>query len=196
MGAVFQDDFFSLLRGWAESGIEEPWARLRLLLTVSTEPTLLENIDHSSFFNLATPIRLSDLDREQLMQMAEIYGQRPSRGVMDQLVALTGGHPYLTRLLLSEVFEQDLSLEQAFADRDLVSGVFAQHLIHLRRWLEQHTQLYDTVCALVADPGFRMGFEDYCGLYSKGLVIETEPGHCRLRCKLYEDYFGTLCRRS
>ncbi len=192
----YQDDFFGLLRAWAESGGDPPWSRLRLLVTVSTEPTLLESIDHSSFFALASPIRLSDLSPAQLLQMAELHGQRPGKTVMARFATLTGGHPYLARLALVEAQEQELSLEQFLAEVDPKNGVFALHLHSLRRWLEQNRPLFDGVCAVLADPAARLPFETYCRLYSKGLLVEQEPGVCRMRCPLYEDYFGTLCRKG
>ena len=76
-------------------------------------------------------------------------------------------------------------------DRERVADANAS-----RRWLEQHESLFAAVCAVLRDPAARLRFDDYCALYSKGLLLEHEPGLCRLRCQLYEEYLGTLCRTT
>lgn len=191
-GCSFQDDFFALLRGWAESGTTEPWSRLRLLLTVATEPTLLDSIDYSSFFALAHPIRLGSLSRAQIEQMAGLYGTAPPAAAVDQLEALTNGHPYLTRLALYQASVRAIRLDQVLSGvHD--TGVFAYHLKTLHRWLEKEG-LLPMVGGVLRDPMYPLSFRDYCRLYSQGLIVEDSAGVFRLRCPLYANYFEPLCR--
>lgn len=191
-GCSFQDDFFALLRGWTESGTTEPWSRLRLLLTIATEPTLLDSIDHSSFFALANPIRLGYLARVQIDQMATMYGIPIKSAALDQLEALTSGHPYLTRLALYQAAVREVRLEQILSCAH-DAGVFAYHLKSLQRWIEEQ-QLLPMLTSILDNPACRLTFKDYCRLYSHGLIVEDSAGVFRLRCPLYTQYFESLRR--
>jgi transcriptional regulator with XRE-family HTH domain len=187
----FMHDLFALLRGWSEAGMEEPWSRLRILVTVATEPTLLEDTDHSSFFAMANPIRLEDMDRAQIEKLAALHHVKAPAAVMDRLIELCGGHPYLCRSALYEAMVSEVSLGEVLSGIDWTGGVFAQHLSHLRNWLRQ-TGLLPAVGSVLDEEGRTLPFLDYCKLYSKGLVVEKARGAYRMRCKLYEDYFRAL----
>lgn len=195
LDSPFQNDFFSLLRGWVEGFTQEPWSKLRLLVTVSTEPTLLESIDHSAFFALASPIRVDEFTTEQVVQLAALYGQSPADETLGRLRALLGGHPYLLRLALSEAYEQGLELAALLANLGASAGLFTSHLLQLRKALQLQPGLLAALGSVLADPQAPLSFGEYCALYSKGLLLEEEPGCYRVRCKLYEDYFGVLCKK-
>jgi hypothetical protein len=195
LGSPFQNDFFSLLRGWVEGFTQEPWSKLRLLVTVATEPTLLESIDHSAFFALASPIRIDEFTTGQVAQLAALYGQTPSDETLGRLRALLGGHPYLLRLALSEAYEQGLELATLLANLGAGTGLFTSHLLQLRKALQLQPGLLTALGNVLADPQTPLNFGEYCALYSKGLLLEEEPGCYRVRCKLYADYFGALCKK-
>lgn len=192
-GLPFMHDLFALLRGWAEAGLEEPFARLRLLVTVATEPTLLEDTDHSSFFAMANPIRVEGIDRAQLVQLAALHQLRPSAAALDRLLDLLSGHPYLLRSALYEAMISEVPVEHVLDAVDWTGGVFQQHLSHLRNWLRQTNLLPAIGSVMNRGP---LPFLDYCKLYSKGLVVETARGVYQLRCRLYEDYFRALLSSS
>lgn len=191
-GCSFQDDFFALLRGWAEKGAEAPWSQLRMLLTISTEPTLLDSLDHSSFFALASPIRLGGLTPEQVERMASLHGLPAGSSV--RMDATLGGHPYLVRLALYQAVVRETSVDEIL-NISHGAGPFLHHLKSLHRFVEEN-QLFGTLGGVLADPGYALSFRDYCRLYSQGLIYEERPGTHRLRCGLYEQYFGPLCRRT
>lgn len=191
-GCSFQDDFFALLRGWSESGTTEPWSRLRLLLTIATEPTLLDSIDHSSFFALANPIRLGYLSREQTDRMATMHGISAKSAALDQLEALTNGHPYLTRLALYQAAVREIRLDQIISSAH-DTGVFAYHLKSLHRWIDEQ-QLLPMLKGILNSSTYPLSFADYCRFYSHGLIVEDSAGVFRLRCSLYMQYFESLCR--
>ncbi len=195
LDSPFQNDFFSLLRGWVEGFTQEPWSQLRLLVTVSTEPTLLESIDHSAFFALASPIRIDELSAAQVAQLAALYGQTPTEQTVDRLRARLGGHPYLLRLALAEAYEQGLELAALVDHLGSGTGVFTSHLLQLRKALQVQPALLKALGSVLVDPQSPLNFREYCALYSKGLLLEEEPGSYRVRCKLYEDYFGALCKK-
>ena len=207
LGTPLQDDVFSLFRSWCEAGSassasddrHNPWTRLRLLTTVSTEPSLLESLDHSSFFALAAPIRIEEMDAAQLTRMAALARQLIDPPVAERARAFLGGSPYLMQLLLREAEEREAPLLQVLRqeERALSQGEmlplhspFASHLQHLRVFLEQQPHLATALRGVLR--GERPRFEDACRLYSKGLVVEDAPGTYRVRCPLYERYFRVL----
>lgn len=188
----FQHEFFALLRSWQERRREPWWSRLRLIVTVATEPGFLECTDHSSFFALSCPIRLEGLNSAQVAALADLHAPRPSHAAISQLMALLQGHPYLVRLALHEAASRAASLEEILAEVSPGGGVFALHLARLRRWLGEQ-RLLSTVTRVLAGPVLDLDLREYCKLYSQGIVIEDRPGTYRLRCRLYEEYFGLLC---
>lgn len=195
LGCAYHNDFFSLLRGWVEGCAEPSWAKLRLLVTVSTEPILLESIDHSAFFALAPAIRIDEFTPAQVMQLAALYGYTPGEKTLCQIQALVGGHPYLLRLIFSEAHEQGVLLDSLLEQLGPGDGIFASHLHQLRIVLESQKELLAALCSVLDDPAGPLRFADYCALYSKGLLLEQEPGLYRVRCRLYADYFRTLYRK-
>lgn len=190
----FHDDFFALLRGWAESGNMEPWSKLRLLLTIATEPTLLDSIDHSSFFALANPIRLGHLTREQTERMATMYGISSRSAALDQLETLTNGHPYLVRLALYQAAVREVGIEQILSSAH-DTGVFAYHLKSLHHWLDKQ-QLLPMLTCIIRNNTHQLSFKDYCRLYSHGFIIEDSACAYRIRCPLYTQYFESLLQIS
>ena len=191
-GNSYQGEFFAMLRGFAESARRNPWSHLRLIVTVATEPSLLESTDHSSFFVLANPIMLDELDEEQVAEMARLHGLSPARSDLDQLMQLVGGIPYLVRLAFYECVLNEYSLPQLL---EHLSSVFASHLMRLRAWL-QVEGLFPVIQNILLHADTEIPFEQYCALYAKGLLKETSAGIYRLRCRLYEEYFSQLCRRK
>ncbi len=186
----FRHEFFALLRSWAENQAV-PFTALRLLVTLSVEPTLLETTDSSAFFALSAPIRLRDLDRQQVAALSALHGLPAAEADLDALWQLLSGHPYLTRLALYEAVLQGQPLKALLASAAQDSGIFADHLIGLWGWLSKN-RLADAVRGVLRDPRFALSVDDYYKLYSKGLVVKEDGGTCRLRCKLYQDYFQRL----
>ncbi len=191
-GCSFQDDFFALLRGWVEQTNQDPWNRLRILVTVATEPTLLDSLDHSSFFALANPVRVGGFNRPQTEQLASLYDLVLPSSVAEHLDATLRGHPYLLRVVFYESVVREESVESLLA-KGHTAGVFGNHLKSLHRWAEEN-HLLAVLNSIISNPGVWLSFSDYCKLYSHGLIIEEEVGIHRIRCPLYEQYFKSLCR--
>jgi hypothetical protein len=192
-GLPDQAEFFAMLRGWSERGTRLPWSRLRLIVTVSTEPSLLESIDHSSFFVLANPLRLDDFAASQVLEMAHMYDLHPTDSEVASLLELLGGNPYLLRLAFYECVVGESSLARILSETN--GGIFLPYLLRLRGWLEAHG-LLPIIRQVVTQNACEIPFEQYCRLYAKGLLCESSTGVYRLRARLYEYYFGPLGRRG
>lgn len=129
--------FFGLLRSWC-SRARAPWDRLRLLLTVSTDPAALPVEPHVSPFNLAPPIRVRDLDASAVRWLAERAGGRWSGADLDELRSWVGGHPLLVRTALYAPGSPREVLDAAGTE----ASVFAPHLRRITRAVRARPELY------------------------------------------------------
>lgn len=190
-GQIGQAELFAAFRSWAEAADSTPWNRLRLLLTISTEPTLLEHGEHSSFFTVAAPIRLEEFNREQLTEMNALEG-KATPSAIEKLIAWIGGNPYLARLAMQAACERELDLAQIFDERDVRQSVFAHYLMSLRSAVESQSGMMEVLSEILQEGGSQPSLAAYCFLYKKGLVIEGQDGKVQLRCRLYLEYFRSI----
>lgn len=182
----FRDDFFGLLRSWAEE-TREPWPRLRLLLAVSATPIrLTKSIYNSPFSGLTEAVELGELDAAQIQRLAERY-HLPWDGAeeLERLLELVGGHPYLLRLAMHEAALHGTRLEALCADGH-APRLFERHLTRCRRLLSVEPAMMDALRRLARDERAPIDPETYEQLYRLGFIVRTSSGGHRLRCKLYE----------
>lgn len=190
-----QSDFFASLRSWAAARDHALWSRLRIILTTSTDPMMLEQSARSDFFALAPPIRLEEFTRDQLMQMGSLEGVE-SEAAVDRLMYWVGGNPYLARLALQAAFERELDLGNLMDDEHVRRSVFSHHLLYLRHSVERRHGMSEALARIASTGGAKVGIEDYCFLHKKGLVMEDRSGVVSLRCRLYREYFRSVYQRS
>ena len=106
------DDFFALLRSWHEEAKWNPiWQRLRLILVHSTEVYIPLSINRSPF-NVGLPIELPEFELSQIIDLAQRHRLNWNTEQVEQIMNLVGGHPFLIRIALYQLANQDLSLEQ------------------------------------------------------------------------------------
>lgn len=182
----FRDDFFGLLRSWAED-TREPWPRLRLLLAISATPMrLTENPCNSPFSGLSDAIELGELDAAQIQHLAERY-RLPWDGTADlpRLLGLVGGHPYLIRLVMHDAALHGTRLEDLCADAH-APRLFERHLVRCRRLLSVEPTMLAALRRSARDAQAPIEPKTYEQLHRLGFLVRTLSGGHRLRCKLYE----------
>jgi hypothetical protein len=180
----FRDDFFGLLRSWAEKQ-KEPWPRLRLLLAVSTTPMRLTgNIHLSVFYGLTVPIQLGHLEPEQVRQLVRLHRLDWSDADLARLMDLVGGHPFLLRLALHEAALHRVG-PGALLPGPGQDGLYAQHLRHYRQLLQKDGELHAALRSVGREGTRALDPDAYEELQRMGLVTETD-GRYRLCCRLYE----------
>jgi hypothetical protein len=178
----FSDDFFGMLRAWANEPGLEP---LRLLLAVSTTPSLLNSRLTQSPFNLTTPIQLGDLDGAQVRDLAERHGLAPDDDALAALVGLVGGHPYLLRVAMFAAAMERLDLGDIARDEALINAVFEPFLSRYRVRFERHPELRDALDQAVRAPASRVDLAAGHRLHGAGLVT-LDAHQCRVRYRLFE----------
>ncbi|MCP4660669.1 MAG: TIR domain-containing protein [bacterium] len=182
-------DVFGVFRRWAELGSRgDPWERLRLLLVVSTEPSLLSQNVHRSPFNISEPIRLGDLDFDQVWEMVHRYGLEWSSEEITQLTDLVGGHPYLVRKVLYHAAVGRHSVAELLADPTAEQGLFADHLRSRMLRVQRDPGLAQAIRQVLEGTAEEIAFELAQRLLRAGL-LKGHPGRYQLRYRLYEQYF-------
>lgn len=189
-GLPTQSDFFALLRLW----MEDPslvWSRLRLVVSVSLEPALLDSTDHSGFFSRTPPIVLPEFDSNQLGHLAQLHRIGLTAYELDTLVAWVGGHPYLSRLAMYRAVRSGVSVAQVLECAERRQQAFRGHLLRVQHWLEAHPSCRQALEYLLQGHSKPVSSEDYARLYRRGLLGEESiPG--RLRYRLYDTHLRPL----
>jgi DNA-binding winged helix-turn-helix (wHTH) protein len=182
-GLPVQDEFFGLLRAWAENGAaEEKWPALRLLLAVSTTPALLIRDPSQSPFNLTEPIRLLDLDEAQVLKLAALHRLALGPAEAKKIAALVGGHPYLVRLALYALAQGGRALDALLAP----GGVYDDYLARLSARLLRQPGLREALSLAARGAGREVPPEAAQRLLGAGLLTADGTAGLRLRHALYQ----------
>ncbi|MEO0537235.1 MAG: AAA-like domain-containing protein [Cyanobacteria bacterium P01_A01_bin.123] len=178
--AVFQypqiaDDFFGLLRAWYEeasygSDDSELWEKLRLVVVHSTEVYLPLDVNQSPF-NVGLPIELLAFTASQVTDLAHRHGLDWTPQQVETLTTLVGGHPYLIRLALYSVVQNQITLSDLCQTAPTEAGIYGDHLRRHLWFLEQHPDLAQAYSAVLQALG-PLSLDSECTfkLQSLGLV--------------------------
>ncbi|MGD1713972.1 AAA-like domain-containing protein [Dapis sp. BLCC M172] len=181
-------DFLPMLRYWHEKAKQNDiFEKLRLIVVHSTEIYIKLNINQSPF-NVGLQIKLPEFNVEQIKKLALVHGLDWSEGnKAEQLMAMVGGHPYLVRLALYYLCEQNMSLEQLLLEAPTHTGIYNNYLRSLWEYLQQKPELLAVFQKIIRE---KDSIEDILAhqLDSLGLV-KLNGNNCRLSCELYQIYF-------
>ena len=184
-GSPPQGDFYNLLHGWSDS-TDELWSRLRLLLTGSTTPTLLTDGVNASLFSKIPPIRLSDLNDNQIRELAERYDLKYNQTDIDCLFSKVGGHPFLVRLVMHAAGLRNKTISEILDPRQFDQIGLTQYLEEIRQWLAGN-KLIDVMRNVLINPNDYLDPDVEERLFKAGLIEWQENGY-RIRYSIYEAY--------
>ena len=189
-------DFFGLLRAWHEDAKNRDiWKKLRLIVVHSTEVYIPLNINQSPF-NVGLPIELPEFNVEQVLSLARRHGLNWSSTQVEQLMAMVGGHPYLVRVALYRIAQQDTTLDVLLQTAPTEAGPYSDHLRRHLWNLEQSPELAAAIKKVVATNNpVRLDSIQAFKLHSIGLV-HLQGNDCSPRCDLYRLYFRDRLRVS
>jgi hypothetical protein len=189
------EDFFGLLRSWYEKARSRPnWKKLRIAIAHATDVYIRLNINQSPF-NVGLPIELPELTREQVQELAGKYGLAGDELLIDPLMQLVGGHPYLLQQTFFHLKSYPhITQKQLLAEATTDAGIYGHHLREYWLSLQQEPKLmaaFETVIS--STKPVRLETISAYQLQSMGLVKltgnEVEP-----RCQLYRSYFSDALR--
>ncbi|WP_392532529.1 AAA-like domain-containing protein [Nostoc sp. C117] len=185
------DDFLGMLRSWHEKGkISEQWKRLRLVIAHSTEVYIPLDMNQSPF-NAGLPVTLLEFDQQQVINLAHLHQLNWNDIEVEELMKIVGGHPYLIRLAMYEVYTGKTTLKQLLQDASTEAGIYSNHL---RRYLETlHSEeaqgLKVALKKVVSSPEpVELDSMQIYKLHSMGLV-QRQDNQVIPRCNLYREYF-------
>ena len=189
--APFAGDFFGLVRSWHNSRSTEPdgpWNKLVVVIAYATEAHLFIQDLNQSPFNVGRRMDLEDFNLQQTLDLNGRYGG-PLRNYQEaeELQALIGGQPFLTRRALDTLAtgKLDFATLTAHADRD--DGPFADHLKRILVAVSRLPGVMEYTRALLG--GDARGDQDaYYRLLSAGIIKQTREGRIVFRCDLYQRY--------
>lgn len=186
-------DFFGMLRAWYEKARygdakSELWQKLRIILVHSTEVYVPLNL-HQSPFNAGLAIELPTFTQEQIYELAQRYLVEQPEKCAVELLALTGGNPYLVQLGLHHLSLQTVALEELVQHATASDGVYGNHLRNLLLNLQQYPDLLVAMKQVVSSVSpVELETLQSFKLQSKGL-IRVKDQQVVPSCNLYRQYF-------
>lgn len=188
------DDFFGLLRAWYEEAAygdrdSDLWDKLRLVVVHSTEVYIPLDINQSPF-NVGLPIELTEFTFEQVSDLAQRHRLSWGTSEVRQLMTLVGGHPYLVRVALYYIAQQELTLAEVVKTASTEAGIYGDHLRRHLWNLQQYPELAQAFNQVVTQ-STPVELESILAfkLHSLGLV-HLQGNQVTPRFELYRDYFG------
>ncbi|MEH2295885.1 AAA-like domain-containing protein [Nostoc sp.] len=188
-------DFLGLLRSWYEETRDiSNWQNLRMLIVRSTDIYISLDINKSPF-NVGLAIELPSFTRLQVEDLAQRHGLQLPAMQLEQIMALTGGFPYLVRLAFYHSVQHQIPVDDILQDATNDTGIFSEHL---------HNQLH----SLLQSPDLVNGFQQVINstapitleqevafkLKSLGLIYlqgKSATVSCGLCKEYFSDYFTT-----
>ena len=182
-------DFFAMLRSWyEESNNLEIWENLRMVIAYSTEYHGKLDI-YQSPFNVGLPIELKEFTPDQVTQLVYLHQLDPE--IVTPLMSMVGGHPYLVRLGLYKMSEDELKIEELLKYAPTESGIYQEHLSrHLETLVEKPNikAVFHEVLRANSPVRLPQKNRELHQLEAMGLITikgdDAEP-----RCQLYRRYF-------
>ncbi|MEM7061707.1 MAG: AAA-like domain-containing protein [Cyanobacteria bacterium P01_B01_bin.77] len=134
-------EFLMLLRAWNERAkVNDTWSKLRMAIAHSTESYVVLDTN-SSPFNVGLAVELPEFSVAQVLELVDKHGLRWGTGDVEALMDMVGGHPYLVRLALYHLAQQDVTLSVLLTEAPTDAGIYSEHLRRHLWNLQQHPDL-------------------------------------------------------
>jgi hypothetical protein len=185
----FHTNFFSLIRSWYNLGaLVEIWENLKIIMAISTEPSLLIRDIHQSPFNVGIEIMLNDFDAAQVGDLNERYGAPLDPRDIAAAMSFLNGHPYLTRKALYTLLTENISWPELAQVAAAQRSPFGDHLRHYSWLLRDKPQLRNALQEVLRSNACADELAFY-QLSQAGLLKGDSHTACAFRCGLYAEYF-------
>jgi DNA-binding Xre family transcriptional regulator len=187
------DDFCKLLRSWydrARRVRDSTWRNLRLVIVHSTDIYGALDINCSPLANVGTVFPLRNFCLEEVTELVQKYALRWQADQIEQMVALTGGNPYLIHEALDYLtLNPEITLMQFLHSAPTEIGPYRNYLGELLNSLQQNFNLAAAFRSILNSKApIRVEPASAFQLYSMGLVEVEEKGMMP-SCELYRRYF-------
>lgn len=183
-------DFCGMLRHWyEESNNVKIWKNLRIVIAYSTEYHGKLDI-YQSPFNVGSSIELKEFTKEEVTRLIFLYQLDPK--IVTDLMSMVGGHPYLIRLALYRMSQEELTIEKFLKEAPTDSGIYRDHFSRHLETIDKRSKI-KTVFQEILKANEPVSFSDknreVRQLEAMGL-IKIEGNKAKTGCQLYQKYFG------
>ena len=188
LATSFHTEFFGLLRSWHNlRAWNANWQQFSLLMAISTEPYLLIDDLQQSPFNVGLMLYLTDFTLDQVATLNERYGRPLQQADVGELYALLNGHPYLTRLALYTLAQQNMDFATFHQTATEPQSPFISHLRYLHQLIVSDPALPNAMKEVLnqqtcRDEGLRHRLQKAGLVRQNGTAVSP-------RCELYGRYF-------
>ena len=184
------EEFLTLLRSWNEKAkVDEIWAKLRMVISHSTESyVVLDN--NVSPFNVGLAVNLPELTSEHVQNLVERHALNWHTKKIEDLMGMIGGHPYLVRLALYHIAQQDFTLTEILKEAPTDGGIYGEHLRRHLWNLQQNPELAIAFKQVISSENpvvlkpmlaFKLNGMGLVNLKGNNVVLRHEP--------MYRPYF-------
>ena len=181
--------FFAMLRSWHEEAKTlDIWEKLRLIVVHSTEKYGSLDINQSPF-NVGLLVELTEFSKSQIEVLAHHHQLNYNQTLVQQLMSLIGGHPYLIRLALYHLALGDITLEKLLQYAPTNAGIYEEHFRRYLNTFKVNPYLAKAFIQVVTATE-AVSIETILAyqLYSMGLVKRLSD-KLTPSCQLYQEYF-------
>jgi len=186
-------DFLALLCSWHEQAATgATWQKLRIVIAYSIESHISLNIK-KSLFDLGLPISLPGFGLEQVQDLIKRHrfeNTEITRVELENFIQLVGGNPYLIRLGLYYLHQENISLAQLCRDPSIAQRIYDDHLRQKWLMLQNQPSLLEALQRILTKAdGVRLEGTVAYHLESMGL-IRLEGIWATIACQLYQSFFA------
>ena len=183
-------DFLGLLRSWYEETRDiSVWQKLRVLIVKSTDIYINLEINKSPF-NIGLAIDLPAFTRLQLEDLAQRHRLQLTAFQFEQLIALTGGFPYLVRLAFYHSLQHQIPMDTLLQNATTNTGIFSEYLHNQLHSILQNPDLVDGFQQVISST-VPINLEQEVAFKLKSLgLIYLENQTATVSCGLYREYFS------
>ncbi|GGA16261.1 hypothetical protein CYANOKiyG1_30430 [Okeania sp. KiyG1] len=183
------EDFCGMLRSWyEESKTLEIWENLRMVIAYSTEYHGTLDI-YQSPFNVGKQIELKEFTEEEVTLLTLRHQLDPK--IVTDLMSIVGGHPYLIRLALYKMSQEELTIENLLKEAPTDSGIYRDHFSRHLETIEKRAKIKAVFQEILkANSPLRLPDKnrEVCQLEGMGLIT-MKGDYAQPRCQLYRQYF-------
>lgn len=181
--------FFAMLRSWHEEAKTlDIWEKLRLVVVHSTEKYGSLDINQSPF-NVGLLVELTEFSKSQIEVLAHHHQLNYNQTIVQQLMSIIGGHPYLIRLALYHLALGDITLEKLLQYAPTNAGIYEEHFRRYLNTFKVNPYLAKAFIQVVtATEAVSIETIPAYQLYSMGLVKRLGD-KLTPSCQLYQEYF-------
>jgi hypothetical protein len=183
--------FCKLLRGWYDEARRDgTWSNLRLVIVHSTNIYGALDINSSPLANVGTVLQLRQFDLAEMSELVHQYQLTWQVDQIKQIMALTGGNPYLIHKALDYLkMHPEIKLERFLQTAAIAIDPYHDHLCDLLITLQQNAGLASVFKDIVSSITPIKIKSDYKFQLDRMGLIKQENEDIAPSCELYRCYF-------